>query len=89
MSGRNSAIVGAGVIPRKIRRSSAWHAVSENARKVLVAMAARCNGRNNGQLVFSGDDGLLLGLSPVDTDLGLIELESVGLIASQPQGARQ
>ena len=56
---------------------------------VLVAMAARYDGRNNGQLVFSGDDGLPLGLSAVDTELALIELERVGLIASQPQGARQ
>jgi len=89
MSGRTSAILGVGVIPRKIRRSAAWRAVSDNARKVLVAMAARYDGRNNGQLVFSGDDGLPLGLSAVDTELALIELERVGLIASQPQGARQ
>ena len=89
MSGKKHPAVGIAVIPRKVRRSAAWRAVSDNARKVLVAMAARYDGRNNGQLAFSGDDGLLLGLSAIDTQLALIELERVGLIASQLQGGRQ
>ena len=80
---------GAGVIPRKVRRSAAWRAVSDNARNALIAMARRYNGRNNGQIAFDGQEGIALGLSTLETESALFELERAGLIDSQPHGARQ
>ena len=84
-----STACGAGVIPRKIRRSAAWRAVSDNARKVLITMARRHNGHNNGQIAFDWQHGAALGLSVLDTESALFELERVGLIDSQPHGLRQ
>ena len=52
-------------------------------------MARQYNGRNNGQLAYDGHDGIALGLSTLETEIALFELERVGLIDSQPHGARQ
>jgi hypothetical protein len=76
-----------GIIPCRVRESAAWLSLSDNARRVLVALARRHNGSNNGQLLFESHDGLVLGLSAIDTERALIELESVGLIASRSMGA--
>jgi hypothetical protein len=80
---------GAGVIPRKIRRSASWRTVSDNARQVLIAMARQYNGHNNGQIAFDWQYGVGLGLSALETEIALFELERVGLIASPAHGARQ
>jgi hypothetical protein len=78
-----------GVIPRHVRRSAAWRSLSENARKVLIALGGKYNGRNNGRLAFGGEDGLAIGLSLRDTEAALFELELVGLVDSRPQGPIQ
>jgi hypothetical protein len=82
-------LAGAHFIPRHVRRSLAWRDASDNARKVLIALAGRFSGNNNGLLSFSMYDGNALGLSDAETELALIELERVGLIESRPEGDRQ
>ncbi len=81
--------IGAGIIPRRVRRSPAWQSLSPNARKVLVAMARQYDGRNNGELVFEALDGSAIGVSAVETEIALIELERAGLIDSRHSGVRQ
>ena len=60
---------------------------SDNARRVLIALANRFNGSNNGQLVFEGQDGIALGLSLTETEQALFELERVGLIDLPASGS--
>jgi hypothetical protein len=52
-------------------------------------MARQYDGRNNGELVFETLDGSAIGVSAVETELALIELERAGLIDSRHSGARQ
>ncbi|MBV9829914.1 MAG: hypothetical protein JO001_30215 [Alphaproteobacteria bacterium] len=80
---------GAAIIPPPVRCSSAWLTASDNARRVLIAMAQRHNGHNNGLLAFAGEDGAAIGLSARETELALLELERIGLISSCSTGPVQ
>ena len=72
-----------GAIPPEILQSAAWRALSADAKAVLVALARKYDGRNNGALIFSANSGAALGLTAEATERALAQLEAVGLIEAR------
>ena len=65
----------------------AWRALSGNTTKVFIELRSRFNGRNNGKLRVSLDEGArLLGISKSTVQRALKELEDKGFIVKTKQG---
>ncbi len=68
-------------------QSDAWRSLSHGALKVWFELRIRYNGRNNGKLSLSLDEGArLLGMSKSTIGRGLKELEVKGFIVKTKQG---
>lgn len=68
-------------LPREMLRSSAWMTLSHAARSILTALAAECNGFNNGRIKFTREIAESYGLCSADTRTRCLkELENRGFV---------
>ena len=75
------------LIPYTMARHPAWRDLSGAAVKVWFELRSRFNGRNNGELSLSVDEGArLLGMSKTTVWRALKELETKGFIKMTRQG---
>ena len=74
-------------IPYTMARSSAWRSLSGSAVKVWVELRSRFNGRNNGDLSISMDEGArLLGIGKATIHRAFAELEAKGFVKMTKRG---
>lgn len=74
-------------VPYAMARSPAWRSLSGPAVKVLIELACRYHGANNGRLSLSLDEGArLLGLGKSTVDRALDELQLRGFIVLKRRG---
>jgi len=85
-TGRNGTEQYIGV-PYSMTRSAAFRSLTGSALKVWVELRSRFNGRNNGELSLSLDEGArLLGMGKTTVGRAFVELEEKGLIVMTRRG---
>jgi hypothetical protein len=67
-------------LPHALVKTQAHIALSMTARAVLVAVAERFNGSNNGTIAFAARDGERRGITKSACSRGLTELQSAGFL---------
>lgn len=74
-------------LPDEVLRSAAYVALPDFAARVLVAVAAKYRGSNNGDLSLTANEARALGVHPEwKLRAGLWTLEAVGLVVSTRRG---
>ena len=74
-------------LPRTLLRSTAWQSLSAVERCIYIEIADRHNGKNNGVIPFSGDDGAkALRITRKTVKRALAKLMKLGLIKRTKRG---